>query len=176
MLHRSELPLLALAIAALLALAPAPSDSAGMSAVDVLRAMGLPIGLLPKGVREFNLDQDGRFEAHLDYPCLAKFENCVRYETNVSGILSYGRISSLSGVSAQDLFLWLPVKTILVDNPLSGVIYFDVGAVRKQFSRSLFDTPPECSPSDEDNVVALHHGDRGGDLDPDLEDAQRNVL
>ncbi|KAG7014552.1 hypothetical protein SDJN02_24730, partial [Cucurbita argyrosperma subsp. argyrosperma] len=79
--------------------------------------------------------------------CNAMFENQLHYETNVSGTLSYGQIGALSGISAKDLFLWFPVKGIRVDVPSSGVIYFDVGVVFKQFSQSLFETPPECVPN-----------------------------
>ncbi|KAJ8644046.1 hypothetical protein MRB53_005794 [Persea americana] len=111
---------------------------------DVLRSHGLPMGILPKGVTEFSIDESGRFEAHLEKPCMAKFENEVHYERNVSGTLSYGQMGALSGISAQELFLWFPVKGIRVDIPSSGLIYFDVGVIYKQFSLSLFETPPEC--------------------------------
>uniref|UniRef100_A0A0E0FBZ4 Uncharacterized protein n=1 Tax=Oryza meridionalis TaxID=40149 RepID=A0A0E0FBZ4_9ORYZ len=51
------------------------------------------------------------------------------YNATVAGVISYGRIASLSGVSVQDLFLWFPVRGIHVDVPSSGPIYFDVGVV-----------------------------------------------
>ncbi|KAK1434735.1 hypothetical protein QVD17_00485 [Tagetes erecta] len=111
---------------------------------QLLRSNGLPIGLIPKGVTDFTFDDSGRFEAHLDQACNAKFEDELHYDRNVSGILSYGQIVELSGISAQDLFLWFPVKEIRVDVPSSGLIYFDVGVVFKQFSLSSFETPRDC--------------------------------
>uniref|UniRef100_A0A2P2JGN2 Uncharacterized protein MANES_13G054800 n=1 Tax=Rhizophora mucronata TaxID=61149 RepID=A0A2P2JGN2_RHIMU len=114
------------------------------SIYEVLKDHGLPMGLLPKGVKEFTVDEAGRFEVHLDQACNAKFESELHYDRNVSGTLSYGQIEKLAGISAQELFLWLPVRGIQVDVPSSGVIYFDVGVVRKQFSLSLFETPREC--------------------------------
>ncbi|XP_023004236.1 uncharacterized protein At5g01610-like [Cucurbita maxima] len=115
------------------------------SIYDVLSAHGLPKGLLPKGIRDYEFhEESGRFVVFLDRECNAMFENQLHYETNVTGTLSYGQIGALSGISAQDLFLWFPVKGIRVDIPSSGVIYFDVGVVFKQFSQSLFETPPEC--------------------------------
>lgn len=114
------------------------------SVYDVLRAHGLPMGLLPKGVKNFTLDDDGRFEAYLEQACSAKFESKLHYDRNVSGRLSYGQIGNLTGISAQELFLWFPVKGIRVDVPSSGLIYFDVGVVFKQFSLSLFESPPDC--------------------------------
>lgn len=115
------------------------------SVYEVLRSNGLPMGLLPNGVNDFRLDGDGKFVAYLDQECNAKYENELHYDRNVSGFLSYGQIANLSGISAQDLFLWFPVKEIRVDVPSSGLIYFDVGVVSKQFSLSMFETPRDCT-------------------------------
>ncbi|KAF5930625.1 hypothetical protein HYC85_031498 [Camellia sinensis] len=130
------------------------SASEPSSIYDVLRSNGLPMGLLPNGVKDFSLDEAGRFVAYLDQECNAKFENELHYDRNVSGTLSYGQIAGLSGISAQDLFLWFPVKEIRVDVPSSGLIYFDVGVVYKQFSLSLFESPRDC--------MALLHPDLQG--------------
>ncbi|KAG8388860.1 hypothetical protein BUALT_Bualt02G0168900 [Buddleja alternifolia] len=102
------------------------------------------MGLLPKGVTNFTFDNSGKFHVHLDRACNAKFENELHYDMNVSGVLRYGQIDALSGITAQDLFLWFPVKEIRVDIPSSGLIYFDVGVVSKQFSLSSFETPRDC--------------------------------
>ncbi|KAL8237103.1 hypothetical protein R6Q59_018184 [Mikania micrantha] len=119
---------------------------------EVLRSNGLPMGLLPKGVTNFTFDASGRFEVHLDQACNAKFEDELHYDLDVSGNLTYGQIGGLSGISAQDLFLWFPVKEIRVDIPSSGLIYFDVGVVSKQFSLSSFETPRECLASS-DHII-----------------------
>ncbi|KAF2538209.1 hypothetical protein F2Q68_00018761 [Brassica cretica] len=103
------------------------------SIYDVLRAHALPMGLLPKGVKDFNVDvETGHFSVFLNQSCKAKYESEIHYEANITGTIGYGSIGGLSGVSAQDLFLWFPVKGIRVDIPSSGVIYFDVGVVRKR--------------------------------------------
>ncbi|KAK1412684.1 hypothetical protein QVD17_34127 [Tagetes erecta] len=112
---------------------------------EILRSNGLPMGLLPKGVTNLTYDdQSGRFEVHLDQACNSKYENELHYDVNVSGTLSYGMINAVSGISAQDLFMWFSVKEIRVDVPSSGLIYFDVGVVHKQFSLASFDTPRDC--------------------------------
>ncbi|XP_076950729.1 uncharacterized protein At5g01610-like [Bidens hawaiensis] len=120
---------------------------------ELLKSNGLPIGLLPKGVTNFTFDDSGRFEVHLDQACNAKFEDELHYDRKVSGNLTFGRIDGLSGISAQDLFLWFPVKEIRVDIPSSGLIYFDVGVVSKQFSLSSFETPRECVASSDQIVT-----------------------
>ncbi|KAL3828959.1 hypothetical protein ACJIZ3_017761 [Penstemon smallii] len=114
------------------------------SIYDVLKQHGLPMGLLPKGISNFSLDSSGNFEVNLDRACNAKFENELHYDRNVSGTLRFGQIDGLTGVTAQDLFLWFPVIEIRVDIPSSGLIYFDVGVVSKQFSLSSFETPRDC--------------------------------
>ncbi|CAL9023112.1 unnamed protein product [Prunus brigantina] len=139
------------------------SNSSQPSVYDVLRDHGLPMGLLPKGVVDFEVDDEGRFQVHLDQACNAKFESQLHYDRNVSGTLSFGQIGSLSGISAQELFLWFPVKGIRVDVPSSGIIYFDVGVVYKQFSLSLFETPPDCTaPSTSvDAIGTVFEGESG---------------
>ncbi|KAG6528763.1 hypothetical protein ZIOFF_010948 [Zingiber officinale] len=138
----------------LLALAGLAVATESGSAYEVLRSHGLPIGLLPKGVRDFAVDDDGRFEAQLEAPCVAKFESEMRYNASVAGTISSGQIAGLSGVAAQDLFLWFPVRAIRLDNQTSGIIHFDVGVVDKRFPLSLFESPPDCSP-DSSQVILL---------------------
>ncbi|KAK1289515.1 hypothetical protein QJS10_CPB18g00464 [Acorus calamus] len=118
------------------------------TAYDLLTSYGLPSGLLPRGVKDFAFDAStGSFEVRLDRACNAALvsESAVHYDPDVSGTIAYGRIGGLSGISAKDLFLWFPVRGIRVDVPSSGLIYFDVGVVRKQFPVSLFETPPSAS-------------------------------
>ncbi|EPS74377.1 hypothetical protein M569_00379, partial [Genlisea aurea] len=121
------------------------SSEEGRSIYQVLKLNGLPMGLLPKGVKDFSVEEDsGKFRVHLDRACNAKFESVMHYDMNVTGTLRFGQIDGLSGISAQDLFLWLPVIGIRVDIPSSGLIYFNTSVVSKQFSLSDFETPRDC--------------------------------
>ncbi|KAF8370238.1 hypothetical protein HHK36_002046 [Tetracentron sinense] len=116
---------------------------------DLLRSKGLPAGLLPKDVKSYTLDENGRLEVLLDRPCLTKFENRVYFETIVRANISYGELIGVEGLSQEELFLWLPVKDIIVDDPSSGLILFDIGVVHKQLSLSLFEDPPDCKPENQ---------------------------
>lgn len=125
-----------------------PKSVRRVSFYDVLSSNGLPIGVFPKSISSFSVDPaTGVFRLRLQAPspCETVFETRLRYECDITGRLSYGRIANLTGVTAQELFLWLPVKGIQVDIPSSGLIYFDVEVVSKQFSLSLFETPKDCS-------------------------------
>ncbi|KAI3470357.1 hypothetical protein Pfo_027020 [Paulownia fortunei] len=164
-------PIIAMLLIFALTLATAEEKSQPSPATsfyDVLNSNSLPIGLFPKGISDFSIDPaSGRFQLRLmpPSPCDAKFETRVRYECNITGSVNYGRIANLSGVSAQELFLWLPVKGIQVDIPSSGLIYFDVGVVSKQFSLSFFETPKDCN--------AMETADDGGGDDVVLFDDDR---
>ncbi|KAF5184867.1 Transmembrane protein [Thalictrum thalictroides] len=115
---------------------------------ELLTSKGLPAGLVPKDVKSFNLDENGLLEVYLYAPCLTKFENRVFFESVIKGNLSYGMLSGLEGLQQEELFIWLPIKDIIVDDPSSGLILFDVGVVHKQFSFSLFENPPDCKSED----------------------------
>ncbi|KAL1211970.1 hypothetical protein V5N11_023943 [Cardamine amara subsp. amara] len=138
-----EIALLCFVIAAGISISSAISEKE--SIYEILQANGLPLGIFPKGVKEFNFEgETGRFSVYLNQSCEAKYETELHYDANITGIIGYAQIRDLSGISAQELFLWFPVKGIRVDVPSSGLIYFDVGVVRKQYSLSLFETPRDC--------------------------------
>ncbi|CAL5411008.1 hypothetical protein CsSME_00032314 [Camellia sinensis var. sinensis] len=113
---------------------------------ELLISQGLPAGLFPKNVKSYDLDQDGHLQVHMDQPCMAKFETRVFFDSVVRANLSYGGLIGLEGLSQEELFLWLPVKDIIVYDPSSGLILFDIGVAHKQFSLSLFEDPPVCRP------------------------------
>ncbi|KDP39005.1 hypothetical protein JCGZ_00762 [Jatropha curcas] len=120
--------------------------SVSSSIHDLLISKGLPAGLLPKEVKSFTLSENGYLEVFLDGPCLTKFENRVFFDSVVRANLTYRSLSGVVGLSQEELFLWLPVKDIIVDDPKSGLILFDIGVAHKQFSLSLFEEPPDCKP------------------------------
>ncbi|CAM8903691.1 unnamed protein product [Rhodiola kirilowii] len=120
--------------------------SSSSSIHDILESNGLPAGLLPKEVKSYTLSDNGNLQVYLDKPCLAKFESRVYYDNVVTANLSFGELVGVQGFSQEELFVWLPVKDIIVDDQSSGLIVFDVGAVHKELSLSLFEEPPDCDP------------------------------
>lgn len=114
---------------------------------ELLRSRGLPAGLFPKNaVKSYDLDENGHLQVYLDSPCVAKFETRVFFDSVVRANLSYGGLIGVEGLSQEELFLWLPVKDIIVYDPSSGLILFDIGLAHKQMSLSLFEEPPICNP------------------------------
>ncbi|KAJ6802945.1 uncharacterized protein M6B38_190350 [Iris pallida] len=123
---------------------------------ELLKSHGLPAGLLPKSVASFSFSPDtGLLEVTLDSPCYAKYDGLAYFDRVVRGNLSYGELEGVVGLKQEELFVWLPVKGILVSNPSSGVILFDIGLARKQLSLSLFEVPPDCTPEDEAGAISM---------------------
>ncbi|XP_010928613.1 uncharacterized protein [Elaeis guineensis] len=155
-----------LATIALMSLCPplaAAADGDG-SIHELLREHGLPAGLVPKTVESFDLDREsGLLEVRLDGPCYAMYDELAYFDQVVRGNLSYGALRGVEGFSQEELFLWLPVKGILVSDPSSGVILFDIGGLaHKQLSLSLFEEPPYCQPVVRQVVGEGLVGRRGG--------------
>ncbi|KAK3014670.1 hypothetical protein RJ639_009983 [Escallonia herrerae] len=142
LLPPSPLYILLIVYLSLLPLAPS------ISIQDLLRSKGLPAGLFPRNVESYDLDQNGLLQVYLDRPCVAKFETRVFFDSVVRANLSYGGLVGVEGLSQEELFLWLPVKGIIVHDPSSGLILFDIGLAHKQLSLSLFEDPPVCNPQD----------------------------
>ncbi|KFK27063.1 hypothetical protein AALP_AA8G329700 [Arabis alpina] len=120
---------------------------------ELLRSKGLPAGLLPQEVDSYKLHQDGRLEVFLEAPCFTEYETNVYFDSIVRANLSYGSLVGVEGFKQQELFLWLSVIDIVVENPNSGVIIFDIGVATKQLSLSLFEDPPKCRPQQDQGVL-----------------------
>ncbi|KAH7544263.1 hypothetical protein ACOSP7_030607 [Xanthoceras sorbifolium] len=131
-----------------------PQVSLSTTIHELLRSKGLPAGLLPKEVKSYTLSEDGLLEVVLEGPCLTKYENRVLFDTVIRANLSYGSLIGVVGLSQEELFLWLPVKDIIVYDPKSGLIFFDIVVAHKELSLSLFEDPPDCKPQ---GVLQDHH-------------------
>jgi hypothetical protein len=111
---------------------------------SLLQQNGLPIGLLPSSVDSYDLSPDGSFTVSLASACYVSFDYEVYYAPTVTGKLSYGTISDLSGIQAKQALLWLSVTAIRVDIPVSDYIYFTVGPISKKLSIAQFEDIPTC--------------------------------
>ena len=118
--------------------------NANNSISSILQQNGLPIGVLPSSVDSYDLYADGSFTVSLDTPCYVNFDYEVYYAQIITGKLSYGTISDLSGIQAKQALLWFTVTAIRVDIPVSGYIYFNVGPISKKLPISQFEDIPTC--------------------------------
>jgi Protein of unknown function, DUF538 len=119
---------------------------------DILRAHGLPGGLVPKSayITSFTLDTEtGLLSVNLTQPCYARYSDSslAYFDNYIAGNLSIGALNEVEGLKQEELFVWLPVKGIIEEKG-SGVILFDIGLAHKRLSRSLFEDPPDCHDSE----------------------------
>jgi len=127
MCHRQELVLVAIVLMAASILqavsatattsANLTGDDAAKTAYDVLEQNNLPRGLLPLGVKSYVLHPGGAFQVTLPGECnffvtVAGKQFKFRYESSVSGIITSGSISRVSGVRIQVEFAWLGLNQV----------------------------------------------------------------
>jgi len=153
----TPLSLLLVVIVILLPLSGTATPQHSSDLHKVLRRHGLPAGLFPQSVRSYDLDRTGRLEVHLDRPCLAQYETRVFFDSVVRANLSFGQLKVLEGMSRQELFLWLPVKDIIVTDPSSGVILIDIGLAFKHLSFSRFEDSPVCRSQSGTSSLSLYY-------------------
>ncbi|GBG82236.1 hypothetical protein CBR_g34519 [Chara braunii] len=124
------------------------ASAAAQSAYDVLTSFGLPPGLLPLNVKDYDLQPSGHFSVELEHDCYIKLASGtpVYYAQKVTGVLQKQRLFHLSGIQAKEL-LWLPVTAIEMGDSSSDTITFRVGFLSKQLSLEEFAKPRACSRS-----------------------------
>lgn len=111
---------------------------------DLLEIHGLPSGIFPTNVRNYSLDENNVLEVKLASPCLTKFESTVYFESIVRAHLSKGKLFGIEGLSNKELFIWLPVKGIIVNYPEAGLAVIDISLANKTLSLSVFERPLIC--------------------------------
>ncbi|CAL5214116.1 unnamed protein product [Lathyrus oleraceus] len=112
---------------------------------DLLPDYGFPKGILPNNIASYTISPSGYFTVHFESPCYVHFsDQLVYYNTLITGTLTYGSVSGVSGIQAKMLFVWLPVTGMEVDSR-SGMLEFFVGALSKKLPANQFQDVPRCS-------------------------------
>jgi len=102
----------------------------------VLREHGLPDGLLPEGIIEGDVADDGRFWVQLPKTVERNHGGYrVRFQPRISGTISHGTVRDLEGVHAKQM-LWLAVARITAVG--STHLNFHVGQVTVKLATAEF--------------------------------------
>jgi|UniRef100_A0A2N9J4V7 hypothetical protein len=110
---------------------------------DLLVHYGLPKGILPNNINSFSLSEDGTFTLQLTSSCYVQFDQLVYYDKKITGKLSYGAVSNVSGIQAKKLFLWVSVTGMQADKD-SDMIEFYVGSLSEKLPAKQFQDIPVC--------------------------------
>ncbi|XP_058740510.1 uncharacterized protein LOC131612781 [Vicia villosa] len=135
---------------------------------ELLREVGLPNGLLPlKDIIEVGYNEETGFVWLKQKNSIThKFEKIgklVSYATEVTAHVEKGKIKKLSGVKTKELFIWITLSDIYVDDPPTGKITFQTPAgLFKTFPVSAFEVDEKSSDVKEIKKVNESVGTVGG--------------
>ncbi|KAK9122636.1 hypothetical protein Sjap_012238 [Stephania japonica] len=112
---------------------------------EVLIQYGLPSGIFPETVKSYTLSHNGELEVEIDPTCCIIFFGII-YHSKITGKLSYGEITDVSGMEIMgDTLIWMNVIGIkLVSNTVEFRV--KVAFLSKRYPASSFtDYFPTCT-------------------------------
>ncbi|KAL2556647.1 hypothetical protein Fot_01386 [Forsythia ovata] len=111
---------------------------------EVLAEYDFPVGLLPKGVKSYELNSTtGKFKVYLNKTCsftIAGYN--LKYKSEITGTISTDKIKDLKGIQVKVLFFWLNIVEVTRDG---DELEFSVGIASADFPLDSFYESPECS-------------------------------
>lgn len=119
------------------------SGGANKTAHELLPKFGLPKGLLPGNVINYAMSKDGELIVQLSEPCYIQFSELAYYEKIITGRISYGLISNISGIQARKFLLWVAITNIVVDKE-NDSIQFNNGLLAEKHPSSEFNNVRPC--------------------------------
>ncbi|CAA7399274.1 unnamed protein product [Spirodela intermedia] len=121
----------------------AAGGGANKTAHELLPKFGLPRGLLPGNVVNYAMSKDGEVTVELSEPCYIQFSELAYYEKIITGRISYGLISGISGIQVRKFLLWVAITNIAVDRE-NNSIQFNNGLLAEKHPSSEFDSVRPC--------------------------------
>ncbi|KAI3688244.1 hypothetical protein L1987_81955 [Smallanthus sonchifolius] len=119
--------------------------SATPTIYDIVNQFGFPSGIIPDSVASYSTaPSDGdsyTFSISLKKPCYVKYDYLVHFDTEITGKITYGKITDLKGLQAQSFWFWLNIDEIKVDG---SSLQFTLGLVTVKSDISLFVEIPTC--------------------------------
>ncbi|XP_069155009.1 uncharacterized protein At5g01610-like [Solanum lycopersicum] len=119
------------------------SSNEKTSAYEELQQYDFPIGILPTGVIDYELNsKTGEFSAYLNGSCkfmLSSYE--LSYKPVIKGVISKGRLMKLTGVTVKVVFLWVNIVEV---RRKDDNLQFSVGFTSANFPIKRFDKCPSC--------------------------------
>ncbi|XP_031281677.1 uncharacterized protein LOC116140185 [Pistacia vera] len=114
------------------------------TAYEMLQTYDFPVGLLPKGVLDYDLEESsGKFSAFLNGSCSFSLEGSyqLKYKATIKGQISNGKLANLEGVSVKLLFMWVDIVEV---SRHGDSIDFSVGIAGAGFPIDNFEECPQC--------------------------------
>ncbi|XP_030486486.2 uncharacterized protein LOC115703128 isoform X1 [Cannabis sativa] len=117
--------------------------SSTSTAYEVLEGYDFPVGLLPKGVLGYKLDNfTGTFFAYLNGSCSFTVDSYeLKYNPIIAGKITSNKLYYLSGIEVKIAFFWLKIVSVTRNN---DELEFSVGFASANFDVSNFEESPTC--------------------------------
>ncbi|WKA02740.1 hypothetical protein VitviT2T_020894 [Vitis vinifera] len=138
------------AIAILISLILIQSSTPAISSIDirtayeVLEDYNFPVGLLPKGITDYDLNiTTGKFSVYFNDTCSYSLKSSyhLKYLPTIKGYISNGKLSSLEGVYTKLFLVWKEIVEIVRDG---DNLVFSVGVLSSVFPIDYFEESPQC--------------------------------
>ncbi|XP_074588759.1 uncharacterized protein At5g01610-like [Curcuma longa] len=113
------------------------------SAYEMLEKFDFPKGILPEGVRSYELKGDGSFTVFLAGNCEFKVDGgyVLKYDSKITGKVDAGALTDLKGVSVKVLFAWFSISSV---GRSDAALNFYVGPLSATFPVANFEECPRC--------------------------------
>uniref|UniRef100_A0A2P2KGE2 DUF538 domain-containing protein n=1 Tax=Rhizophora mucronata TaxID=61149 RepID=A0A2P2KGE2_RHIMU len=114
------------------------------TAYEMLGKYEFPVGILPKGVLGYDLDNTtSKFSAFMNGTCSFSLEGSyqLKYKATIKGHISKGKILSLEGVSVKLFFMWVDIIEV---SRSGNDLEFSVGIAGAGFPVDNFEESPQC--------------------------------
>ncbi|CAN8295862.1 unnamed protein product [Cochlearia groenlandica] len=140
----------------------AATDEDSPTAYTLLQRYNFPVGILPKGVLSYDLDESrGQFHAYFDKSCSFALQDSsyqLEYKSTISGYISQNKITKLTGVKVKVLFVWLSIVEVIRNG---DKLEFSVGITSADFAIEEFYESPQCGCGFDCNTLKLKTEDMG---------------
>ncbi|XP_071741355.1 uncharacterized protein At5g01610-like [Rutidosis leptorrhynchoides] len=115
------------------------------SVYEVLQSYNLPVGILPKGAVDYNLDRtSGHFSVNFNGVCHVNVEGYkLKYFPTISGVVSNNTLAGLNGVEVKVSMFWIKIVSVTRNG---DALNLRIGKFKsKSLPVSTFLSSPECN-------------------------------
>ncbi|KAM0860414.1 hypothetical protein ACQ4PT_046543 [Festuca glaucescens] len=120
-------------------------DVGKQKCIELLQEIGLPNGLFPlEGVEEFGYNHASGFvwivQNKKKEHTFKQIKQTVSYATEVTAFVKKGKMKKVTGVKTKELFLWLSLVEVYVEQSSTGKLTFKTGTgLSDSFDASAFE-------------------------------------
>ncbi|XP_078180116.1 uncharacterized protein At5g01610-like [Carex rostrata] len=113
--------------------------------IQMLEELGLPQGLFPlENIEEFGYNRNASFIWFIQKKKIEhtfkKIKQVVSYATEVTAFVEKGKVKTITGVKTKELFLWLSVVEVYLEEASKQKITFKTGTgLSESFDVSAFE-------------------------------------